>query len=241
MLADALPEADDTCVPIARCALEVCAEPWSFAAAHAAEIEAHWQRAQAERDKLFNGAIFVLGAGALQGTTFTGTFLRTQFKSFLYWRETGYPDASVRDGFGSAVILSSEGYALFGRQTAGNVNAGLAYPPGGFIDARDVRGTSIDIDASIARELAEETGLSSDDLSRSAGYLLTQAGPFVSIGIVWRSALPAVALRERILAHVHRQPVPELADVVIVRRRDDIDEAGMPRYARAIVRRLFPA
>jgi hypothetical protein len=63
----------------------------------------------------------------------------------------------------------------------------------------------------------------------------------VSIGIEWRSALAAEALRKRILAHVGRQAEPELDDVVIIRSRRDVAETDMPRHARAIVRRLLAA
>lgn len=241
MAADMSPAAEDSCEKIAQCALTVSSDPWPFAQRRKAEIEAYWERCRATRPKLFDGAIFVLGAWALEAGTFTGTFLRTDFKSFLFWRERGYPDAGVRDGFGSAVIRSAEGHVLLGRQTGGNINAGLAYPPGGFIDVRDVRGATIDIDASIVRELAEETGLRAGDLERAPGYLLTRAGRSVSIGIEWRSTLSAEDLRQRILEHVRSQPVPELADVVIVRGRDESDEVGMPRHARAIVGRLFAA
>ena len=236
------PERQDRSVRIARCALSVAAEPWPFAEHRRAEIATHWQRARAERPKLFDGTVYMLREGALEGESFRGRYLRTDFKSFLFWRDNGYADASVRDSFGSAVIRSAEGHVLLGRQTSGNVNAGLAYPPGGFIDSRDVSDNGvIDIDASIARELVEETGLEPLELERVPGYLLTRAGSLVSIGIEWRSRLAAEALRERILAHVRSQAVPELADIVIVRQADEIDEDGVPRYARALLRALLVA
>jgi len=235
------PESDDRSVRIARCDLSVDPQPWPFAERCRAEIAAHWQRATAERPKLFDGTVYILQEHTLEGDTFKGRFARSDFKSFLYWRETGYPDTSVRDSFGSAVILSGEGHVLLGRQTSGNVNAGLAYPPGGFIDARDVTDAAIDIEASIARELIEETGLDPASLARVPGYLLTRAGPLVSIGIEWQSQLPAEALRARILAHVGQQSVPELADVVIVHSADEIDEDMMPRYAKVLLRQLFSA
>jgi 8-oxo-dGTP pyrophosphatase MutT (NUDIX family) len=235
------PESDDRSVRIARCELSVDPQPWPFAERCRAEIADHWQRAVAERPKLFDGTVYILQAHALEGDTFKGRFVRSDFKSFLYWRETGYADTSVRDGFGSSVIRSAEGHILLGRQTSGNVNAGLAYPPGGLIDARDVGAGTIDIDASITRELAEETGLAAAELARTPGYLLTWAGPQVSISIEWRSTLPAEALRARILSRVATQTVPELADIVIVRSTDEIDNDTMPRYARALLRFLLSA
>lgn len=228
-------------IRIARCALAVSDEPWPFAQHRGKDISAHWKRSLSERPKLFDGTVYMLRGYALDAGTFNGTFLRTDFKSFLYWRECGYADADVRDGFGSSVIRSCDGHVLLGLQTSGNVNGGLAYPPGGFIDARDVLGTAVDIEASIVRELGEETGLEPGSLVRVPGYVLTLAGPFVSIAIEWRSALPADALRMRILDHIQRQPAPELADVVIVRTRDEIDDRTMPVYARTMLRHLLAA
>jgi 8-oxo-dGTP pyrophosphatase MutT (NUDIX family) len=234
-------ESEDRSERIARCELGVAAGPWPFAQRYRAEIAAHWERAVAARPKLFNGTVYVLRDGTLGGETFKGTFVRADFKSFLYWRESGYPEAGVRDGFGSAVLRSAEGYVLLGRQTGGNVNSGLAYPPGGFIDADDVRDGTIDIEASVARELAEETGLDAGDLERAPGYLLTRAGPLLSIGLEWRSMLPAEALRARILDHVARQSEPELADIVVVRSPAEIDADMMPRFAQALLRLLLTA
>jgi 8-oxo-dGTP pyrophosphatase MutT (NUDIX family) len=139
------------------------------------------------------------------------------------------------------VIRSSEGSVLLGRQSDGNLNAGLAYPPSGMIDARDAAGGVVDIEASTARELGEETGLEPRDLVRTQGYILTVCGPIVSIAIEWQSALPAEALRARILAHIRRQPVPELADVVIVRTREEIGDGTIPAYAQAMLRLLLTA
>ncbi len=234
-------ETEDRSLRIAQCELGVSPEPWPFAEDRRAEIAAHWQSAIAERPALFDGTVFMLRSGALEGQVFRGTFVRTDFKSFLFWRESGYADTSVRDGFGSAVIRSGEGYVLLGRQMRGNVNGGLAYPPGGFIDARDVSGERIDIEASIARELIEETGLDCAKLARAPGYLLTRAGPLVSIGIEWRSPLAAEALREEMLKHVRSQSEPELADIVIVRSCAEIDADMMPRHAVALLRLLLTA
>ena len=107
---------------------------------------------------------------------------------------------------GQTEIRSAEGHVLLGCQTAGNINQGLAYPPGGFIDQRDVRAGVVDIDAGTARELREETGMKPDEFARAPGYLVTTSGPHVSIAVEWRSVLPSDALKAHILDYVRRQP-----------------------------------
>lgn len=228
-------------VRVARCALRVSPEAWPFAVRHADEIAAHWEKRRSESPKLYDGVLHVLRTCTFEQNAFTATLLRTDFKSFLYWRALGYPDAGVRDGFGSAVIRSAEGHVLLGRQTAGNINEGLAYPPGGFIDERDACDGMVDIDAGTARELREETGMKPDDFVRAPGYVVTTSGPHVSIAVVWRSVLPSEALKAHILDYVRRQPEPELADVVIVRSRREIDARTMPGYATVLLSALLAA
>ena len=216
---------------VAGCELVVGPDAWAFAHANRAAIDAHWQLRQATNPGYFNGIIHVLASGAIEQGVFKGTFIRTDFKSFLYWRETGYPAAGVRDAFGSALVRSREGHVLLGRQSEGHINAGLAYLPGGFIDARDADPASrIDIAASIARELAEETGLGAHDLAPEDGYLIIRVGPLVSMVRELRSGLPAQDLRRQILSRLAADPGAELADIVIIRTLADTAGARVPDY-----------
>ena len=154
---------DGNSLRVARCELELSAEPWSYAERHRDAIAAHWVRARAERPKMFDGPVHVLIAHALLADTFTGTFARTDFKSYLHWRAHGAP-GPTRDGFGSSLIRSSDGCVLLGLQSAGHLNAGFAYPPSGLIEPTDTEAGRVDIDGNIARELEEETGLTRADL-----------------------------------------------------------------------------
>jgi 8-oxo-dGTP pyrophosphatase MutT (NUDIX family) len=231
----------DAIVRVDRCRLAVGHGTWAYAAEHAAEIAAHWQRRSAESPALFDGRIFLLEALRFSSDALEATFLPTCFRSLLYWKECGYSDRSVRDAFGSALIRSREGHVLLGRQAAGHINAGLAYLPGGFIDARDVGADgAIDIEASIAREIAEETGLDATALTRVPGYHVTLAGPLVSIAAEFRSDLPSAELAEGVRAHIAADRESELAAVVVVRSAADLDGLAMPEFARLLLRAILP-
>ena len=230
-----------TITRVEACDLRLTGEPWPFARDNAAAIDAHWAERCRANPGYFNGAIHAMhGDGAITNGVFAASFLRTDFKSFLYWRETGYPPAGAFDAFGSAIIRSAEGHVLLGRQSGGNINAGLAYPPGGFIDARDVIADGpIDIAASIARELAEETGLDVATLTCKPGFLVTRIGPLVSIGQEFVASQPADELRAGILSRISADPDPELTDIVIVRQRSDLHGLSVPPYAELIVKSLL--
>jgi len=229
-------------VRVDRCELQATGEAWDFARRYRAEIDAHWERRKAERARFFNGTVHLMAGHAVAEGVLTARFIRTDFKSFLYWRETGTPDRSVTDAFGSALIRSAEGHVLLGRQREGNINGGLAYLPGGFIDARDVAADgAIDIEASILRELCEETGLLPAALERSPGFITTFAGASVSIAAEFRSRLPSEALEGQILRHIGADPNSELAGVVIVSSARDLAGLDMPAYARVLLNVLFKA
>lgn len=222
------------------CGLEVVDEPWPFAAAQRAAIDAHWQARTAANPAFFNGIVHVLCRQSHGAGRFSAAFRQVEFKSFLYWRDHGYPEAGVRDGFGSALIRSAEGHVLLGRQGGGHLNSGLAYLPGGFIDPRDVDEQGrVDIEASVRRELLEETGLGPADLERVPGVIVTRAGPHVSIAVELRSPLAAEALRSRILTHLGRVDQSELVDIVVVRGGDELRPEEMPVFTAVLLRELF--
>ncbi len=235
--AETMGDAVDSVERVETCRLVVSDASWAYATDNAAAINSHWLRRHAENPAMFDGIIHLVHAERRAESTLSASLLRTDFKSYLHWRDAGFPEAGVRDGFGSALIRSAEGHVLLGRQRKGNINAGFAYLPGGFIDPRDIRPDGvIDIDASIARELAEETGLGSGDVSTPPGYLITRCGPLVSIAREVVSPLPAEALRNRIRAHIASDPDPELEDIIIVRNAGDLAGARVHAYARLLLR-----
>jgi 8-oxo-dGTP pyrophosphatase MutT (NUDIX family) len=225
---------------VRTCRLRVGAAPWPFARAHAAAIRAHWAKRQAENPAFFNGVIHILHRHSLADGVFDGELLRTDFQSYLYWRETGYPGAGLYDAFGSALLRSSDGKILLGRQAPGNINSGLTYLPGGFIDKRDVRpDLSIDLAGSIEREVSEELGLPPATFTARPGAIVTFAGPLISIAIDHVSHLTSDRLLSQARRHIASEREPELEDVVAVAGVADLQSLAMPDYARMLLTALF--
>lgn len=210
---------------------------WPFAEHHKDAIEIHWRERLAETPSFFNGVVHLLTAYSLSSDgLLTARFVRSDFKSFLYWRETGWPDTTVMDAFGSALIFSAEGHLLLGRQRAGNLNSGLLYPPGGFIDARDVGHHGlIDLEASVAREIMEETGLAAPAIERRDGYLIALAGPVLSIGVRYHSPLDERELIDTARAYIAADAESELVDFAVAQRAGNGPELTMPDYAGALL------
>lgn len=215
---------------------------WTYAVNHHDVIETHWKMACTANPGFFNGTVHVLKALAFDGGHVEGTVLPTEFKNFLYWRDEGFPaEARVEDVFGSALIRSREGHVILGRQRPGNINEGQAYLPGGFIDPRDVTAhNTIDVRASVAREVAEETGLDASVLMPAPGFIVTHAPPHVSFAVPYTSHLSSAELVARIRAHIDAQSEPELAEPVVITAPADMEGRAVTHYARILLSSPLP-
>lgn len=232
--------ATDTVHRIDFCDLRLSGAAWAYAHSNREAIERGWQSALYKNPAYFNGVVHLIDRLERDAHGISAGLLRTDFKSYLHWREAGYPEAGVLDGFGSALLIASDGAIVLGRQRAGNVNGGLAYLPGGFIDADDVLAEGrIDIAASIAREVCEETGLTPADLIAKSGFLLTETGAHVSFAIAYDAPENAASLKARIERHIAADPGSELIEAVIVRGAADLTGLAMPRYARVLIHWLL--
>jgi len=233
----------DSVMWVSDCRLRVVPGGWDYARAHATAIDAHWLARLQTHPGYFNGVVHVIADGAFasgEAGVFSADLIASDFKSFLYWKERGHPPAGVRDAFGSAILRSAEGHVLLGRQSAGHINAGLAYLPGGFIDDRDVDGDGVvDIGASIVRELAEETLLGPDDVTIVPGFRIVQCGVQIAMAREFRSPQRADDLRARIVKTLEAQQQAELADIVIVRSMDDVARENVPAYAALALSHVF--
>lgn len=222
--------------------LSVTRGRWLWADANADLIDRHWQDARAANANYFNGTIHLISEMCYgeDDQSVQAQFVRTDFKSYLYWRHLGYPQTGVRDGFGSGLIRASDGTVILGRQRPGNVNSGLAYLPGGFIDDRDVdERNRIDIGASVAREVAEETGLVPGEFAIAPGLLVTEHKAHVSFAVECVSKRTASDLIDAIARHIASEADPELSEAVAVRGATDLVDLGMPGYARVLLTWLF--
>ncbi|MBN9248543.1 MAG: NUDIX hydrolase [Hyphomicrobium sp.] len=227
---------------VSNCSLKLSGVPWPFALTHAADIDAHWQAATKANSSYFNGIVHLIDSVRLSDDVLEATLTRTDFKSYLYWRLGGYPEAGVLDGFGSAVIRSSDGDILLAQQMPGNVNYGFACLPSGFIDARDVQpdGT-IDIARSIAREIAEELGVVANHVEREGRFIVARSGTQLCFAILFDASLTTAEIKRLVDEHNATSDDPELEAIIPVARLADIADLKMLPYARVLLEALFAA
>jgi 8-oxo-dGTP pyrophosphatase MutT (NUDIX family) len=176
---------------------------------------------------------FKIAAGVL-----TGVLVRTDYASYLYWRERPALDPGIRNCFAAAVLHSADGALLLGVMGAHTANAGMIYPPSGSPEDRDIVAGRFDPAGNIAREVAEETGIRLD-AGGAGDWLVVEDGPRMAFLSRFDLAADADEAVRAIDAHRRREAEPELAGIHVVRGRGDIVPGRMQAYTRAYIERVF--
>jgi 8-oxo-dGTP pyrophosphatase MutT (NUDIX family) len=220
--------------------LELKFEPWDwpFAQARRGEIDAHFAARQRERPNLWNGRVLLGRNPEFTGEHFSASYFETDFASLLAWRDWGFPDADVFNGFGMGALRCADGAFVLGEMGAHTANAGRIYFPAGTPDLNDITGGTVDIAGSVTREIEEETGLTLADYHPVAHWDCVVTGASIAMMRILQVAMSGEAMRERIEANLARQVQPELAAIHLVRGLGDLSPA-MPRFVTAFVERQF--
>lgn len=208
--------------------------PWPFADQRRAEIDAHFAQKQREKPDLFNGRVLFGRNPVFAGTHFSAEFFETDFASWLAWRDFGYPDRDVFNGFGMGALRGDDGAYVLGEMAASTANGGKIYFPSGTPDLNDVRGDRLDIAESVAREVAEETGLVPSDYRAAEDWHCVVSGSTIAMMRILDVAMPGEALCTKIDANLAQQVAPELRAMHLVRSVDDFTPA-MPVFVTAFI------
>ncbi len=226
------------CALIPITSVEAVLEPfdWVWARANAARIDAHWAVRRAAVPQLFDGPVLLSSRHAVRGGVLHAAYFRTDYRSFLAFKEFGFPDPGVRNGFAMAGLRGADGAFVLGVMGGQTANAGRVYFPAGTPDPDDLRpdGT-VDLAGSVIRELHEETGLTADDYAVEPGFTLVLQPGMSALMRPLRLHAEAEVVAARIRATLAAQGEPELADARVVRRVADLDARCMSPFVRAYI------
>ena len=214
--------------------LPVRPTPWPFAQVRRAEIDAHFAEKQREKPNIWNGRVLLGRNPSFTETRLSADYFETDFASFLAWRDWGFPDRDVFNGFGVGALRSSDGAFLLGEMAPHTSNAGRIYFPSGTPDLDDIRDGKVDIAGSVVREVFEETGLTEADYAAEAYWDCVVTDASIGIFRLLRVDMPGEALRARIEANLARQRHPELCAIHLMRGPRDFT-ATMPRFVTAYI------
>ena len=207
---------------------------WPFADIRRAEIDAHFAQAQREKPQIWNGRVLLGRHPVFAGGHLTASYFETDFASFLAWRDWGFPDKGVFNGFGMGALRSADGAFVLGEMGQHTSTAGRIYFPSGTPDLDDISHGAVDISGSVARELEEETGLAPDQYRSEPDWHCVFTGPAMAMIRILHVDMTGDALRARIEANLALQQLPELAAIHLVRGTRDLT-AAMPGFVTAFI------
>jgi 8-oxo-dGTP pyrophosphatase MutT (NUDIX family) len=214
--------------------LNVRPSSWPFADERRDEIAAHFALQQRKTPQLWNGRVLLARNPDFTGDRFSADYFETDFADFLAWRDWGFPDNRVFNGFGMGALRCSDDAFVLGEMGQHTSNAGRIYFPSGTPDLDDISAGAVDMPRSVAREVEEETGLTAADYTAAAHWDCVVSGAAIALIRILHVDMPGEALRARIEANLARQHQPELSAIHLVRGVSDLT-AAMPRFVTAFI------
>jgi 8-oxo-dGTP pyrophosphatase MutT (NUDIX family) len=213
--------------------LKIVPQRWLFAEQRRADIDTHFAVKQREKP-IWNGRVLLGQNPDFTADRFSAGYFEADFASFLAWRDWGFPDSEVFNGFGMGALRCSDGAFVLGEMGQHTANAGRIYFPSGTPDPDDIREGTVDMSGSVAREVEEETGLTSVDYRASPHWDCVVAGAAIAMIKILDVDVSGQTLRARIEANLARQDRPELSAIHLVHDRRDLT-AAMPRFVTAFI------
>ena len=210
---------------------------WPFAEERREEIEAYFRSLQGRSD-VWNGRVLLMHSHEIAGALLRGSYFETDYASFLAWRDWGFPDPSIRNCFAQGAVRTADNAFLMGVMGSHTANPGRVYFPGGTPDPSDVISGKVDLELSMRRELAEETGLDAEQFDVEPGWYVALAGPRIGLIKVLHARETAATLCERVHAHLAQEETPELSDILMVGGPNDLDPMTPP-FVVAVLRHLW--
>ncbi|WP_026606131.1 NUDIX hydrolase [Methylocapsa acidiphila] len=223
-------------------AIDYRVEPrsWRFTIDEAEAIDRHWDKLSAGNPHLFNGRVFLMHRMAIElqddRRVLRGDGFEVEYKAFLAWRDFGFPDPETANCFAMAALLSADGAFMLGRMGGHTANPGRIYFPAGTPDLDDVKEDLIDLEGSVLRELAEETGIAPNEVAVEPGWTVVFEGPRVACMKIVRSSLSAAEIQARFEAFIAAEASPELDALLAVFSERDFDKERMPDFTLRYLR-----
>jgi 8-oxo-dGTP pyrophosphatase MutT (NUDIX family) len=218
---------------------------WDFAEERSAVIERHWEERRRANPALYDGHVLLAcrvarvigedGARILRMSLF-----KTRFSRFLVWRDLGWPDKSIYNCFSMPAVRARDGAYLLGEMGPSHSYAGQLYFPCGTPDPSDIVADGcVDLDGSLARELAEETGLEAAAARVAANW--TVVFDRQNIACIKRLDFdaPSQALAAKVRGFLAAERAPELADAHMISSPEALSDARLPPFMVAYLMRAL--
>jgi hypothetical protein len=200
--------------------------PWAFAKQNTEAIAAFWQKKQKSHPHFFDGKVHVMTSWEIRdfqtsAAVFVGRLQRTNFASFLYWKETDAKMQWGSDFSGGGALFCTDGGLLMAVSGEHAVIPRLLEFPSGFVDVADFDGNKLDFDRHVEREVMEEFAITKAQLGEKHQYLVSAADGIVQVVSAFVVDMNGV---DFVQTWRHRTGLmqPEISDIVAIYRPSDL-------------------
>lgn len=201
--------------PIRNIEIRVSAAPHPFALAEMDTAAENWRIESAANPALFDGQMLLQGEVTISEAGIVSTAHLVSFSSFLLWRKLRR-EGSGYHLFGLPLVVSSDGAVIAIRMAQHTANPGKVYCAAGSLDAHDIFDGICDLEANMAREVAEETGLDLSLAQADPSYHAVHVDRVITIFRPYRFDVPAAALLAAIERHMGTEAEPEIDGAVAI-------------------------
>lgn len=223
---------------VSRLDLTIGPFDWPFRAENGEKIAQHFADACAAKPAIWNGRCLQCHEPRIEGEVFRARYFETDYATFLAWRDWNVFDGTVFHCFSAGALRSADGAFILGRMAGHTANAGRVYFPAGTPDTSDIVENRVDLAASVAREMIEETGLTAQDYDVEGAWAIIDAGRLKACYLPVRARQSAGELVETIRRNLSLQSKPELDDIVVVKSPGDFTDA-MPDFTKAYIADVY--
>jgi 8-oxo-dGTP pyrophosphatase MutT (NUDIX family) len=230
--------ADGVIVPLSGYDVVLKDGPHPIYLERTAEIEANWLVEHAANPALFNGWMLMHSNVHIDsmGRMASEAHL-SPYSTMLWWRKQ--PDRPVAEHlFSMAIPVTRDGALLAVEMSAHTANPGRIYCAAGSLDQHDLVDRRADLDANMAREVREETGLDLGEALEVSGYFGVRVNRATVVFRFFRLPHDAEASADLIFRHMEEDEEKEIARPVFI-RDNRIDAQKFPTFMPPIIDMIF--
>ena len=207
--------------PVTSINIRVTPYDWPFLQKARREIDHYWRELSAAKPHAYDGRVLLLHAHEWREGHFEGHAFETDYSAFMTWKSLGFPGDHIRNFFSMAALRASDGAFLLGEMAPWTANAGQSYFPAGTPEPADCHDGLVDLERSVLRECAEETGLASHEVLDTGHWTAIVMGRQIALMRDLRLPLAAHEACALIEARLAAQDKAELSRMHIVRKASD--------------------
>ena len=227
------PVAEPTLVALDQVEARLATGALAFSAEERAAIDAHYAARKAANPDLWNGRVLLLGAHRFEARRLVAQYGEADYAALLWLLAREHAHPLLRASFAMGALRGADGGFVMIRMAQWTANAGRIYFAAGTPDLSDITPDGrVDLEGSVLRELAEETGLTAGELTLAPGWTALHDARRLALLREVRASEEAEALAARIRRFGAGEHRPEFDEVRVVRGPQDLAEGMSPLIRR---------